>query len=60
VNYQFFVADGDPDYTTLWNRLEENPEETLFQSMGEGLKKLEESRSVMHVFMGMLKGYFRY
>jgi hypothetical protein len=59
VNYQFFVADNDPDYVTLWNRLDEYPEETRFSDMADGLKKLQESRSVMHVFKGMLKGYFR-
>jgi len=59
VNYQFHVADGDPDYSLLWDRMESEPGETVFSNMEKGLQKLETSRSVMHVFAGMLKGYFR-
>jgi len=27
--------------------------------MGEGLKRLQESRAVMHVYLGMLNGHFK-
>ena len=36
-----------------------NPDETVFGSIGEGLDRLEQGRFVMHCFEGMVRGFFR-
>lgn len=39
--------------------MEKSPEEALYADIGEGLQKVKDDRFVMHVFEGMLRGYFR-
>lgn len=48
VNYQFQVAAGDPDYVALWDRMENQPEDTLYKTIKEGIPY------VMHVMRHML------
>ncbi len=44
MNYQFQRDAGDPDYIELWKRIDHEPEETLFESVGDGLAMLREDR----------------
>ena len=49
---------GDPDYAKFWDRVENKREETVYNSVEEGLKFLREGQSVIHISERMLKRYF--
>jgi len=57
--YSFHAANGDPEYSALWQRIQSNPGETIYKSIEDGLQRVESSQSVMHVYKGMLNGYFK-
>ena len=59
VNYQYHRDAGDADFIALWERIENEPEETIFSGVGEMMTMLAEGRNVMHVFRGMLQGWLR-
>ena len=40
---------GDPNFKALWQRYQENPEETTFSSMRHGLKLIEGGPIVLYV-----------
>ena len=52
-----FVRQGDPDYTSLWQRFEKKPEETTFPTMQEGLHRAERGQSVIFLNEQQLQGY---
>ena len=49
---------GDPDYVKFWERVQSKREETVYNSVGEGLKALQEGQTVIHISERMLKRYF--
>ena len=49
---------GDPDYAQFWERVESKREETVYNSVEEGLKSLREGQNVIHISERMLKRYF--
>jgi hypothetical protein len=49
---------GDPDYAKFWERVENKREETVYNSVEEGLKSLQEGQNVIHISERMLKRYF--
>ena len=53
------ALDGDQDFNAFLDRIRDKPSETVFTSIEDGLAKLEEGPYVIHVQMGMLKGFFR-
>ena len=58
----YFISramDGDKDFNTFLDRKRDKPSETVFSDVEDGLAKLEEGRNVIHVYEGMLKGFFR-
>ena len=59
VHFQYKAQQGDPDYATFWDRVENQREETVFETVEEGLIRIANERAVMHVFDGMLRGFFR-
>ncbi|TRY67601.1 hypothetical protein TCAL_05368 [Tigriopus californicus] len=59
VHFQYKALQGDPDYATFWNRVVNQRAETVVGSLEEGLQKIQSERAVLHVFAGMLRGYFQ-
>jgi len=59
VHFQYKAIQGDPLFAAFWDRVQNKPEETVFQNIEEGLDLLEEEQAVMHCSEGMLKGYFQ-
>ena len=58
VFYQYLASLGDPDYSKFWNRAMEDPENTVIDSVGEGLEVISQTRAVLHVSETMLKRYY--
>ena len=52
-----FVRQGDPDYTSLWQRYEKKPEETTFHTIEDGLRRAERGQSVIFFNEQQLQGY---
>ena len=50
---------GDPDYITLWGRYLENPKETMFYSVEQGLKIIEEGQNVIYLDLNMILGHLK-
>ena len=49
---------GDSDYAEFWERVQNKPEETVYNSVEEGLRALQEGQQVIHLSERMLKRYF--
>jgi len=50
---------GDRDYQELVKIMFANEEEHFATSLGNALEKVDNSRTVLHVYQEMLSGYFR-
>ena len=50
---------GDELYASFWDRVQNLPEETVYNNVDEGLNKLLEGPNVIHVNYGNLVGYFQ-
>ena len=48
---------GDKDFILLWQRYQENPTETMFDSIENGLKLIETGHNVIMIKETMLLGY---
>ena len=55
--FQSRAKDGDEDYQTFWNRIERNPEETIFNSIGEAYQDIEDNQIVAHLNEKYLRYY---
>ena len=59
VHFQYKALAGDPLYSAFWDRVQNEPEDTVFSNLREGLDKLKTGRYVIHTMTGMLKGFFK-
>ena len=59
VHFQYKALAGDPLYSAFWDRVQNEPEDTVFSNLKEGLDKLKTGRYVIHTMTGMLKGFFK-
>jgi len=59
ATYAALANAGDKDYQALMERILENPETHYVHSVAEGLERVENSRSVLHIYEGMFSGYFK-
>ena len=59
VHFQYKAIQGDKLYAEFWDRVINLPDETVFNTLQEGLDILLEERAVIHTMTGMLKGYFQ-
>ena len=57
VHFIYYVQDGDPDFTEFWDRKLNKPEETMYGSPEEGIKRMQNDRIVLHIQESSLKGY---
>ena len=55
VHFQHKASAGDPLYVEFWDKIVNNPEETVFANVEEGLDILRQERAVIHIHSGMLK-----
>ena len=55
--YRAKAMDGDPDFVSFVERMDNNPEGTYFSSIEEGLAKLQEGQNVIHIIEGMFNGF---
>ena len=46
-------------YAEFWDRVQNNPEETMYSTVDEGMAKLLEGQNVIHVNYGNLVGFFQ-
>ena len=56
---QSFAQQGDEDYMTLWERYEDNPTETTYSSIENGLQLIEEGQNVMRIMQNNLLGHLK-
>ena len=49
---------GDADYAKFWEIVQNKREETVFNSVEEGVKAMRDGKNVIHISEGMLKRYF--
>ena len=54
VHFQYKALAGDPLYSKFWNQVVNNPEETVFSNLEEGLDILRKERAVIHIHSGMI------
>ena len=59
TRYYVFYFQGDPLYSEFWNRVKNNPEETVYNSVKEGLDLLKNEQAIIHIESGRLKGFFK-
>lgn len=57
VFFVYKVQEKDPDYLAFWDRVENMPEETVFQEWDEGIRRMREDYAVILFEEGRLKGY---
>ena len=57
--FQSKAERGDPDYKAFWDRVLQNRDKHVYNSVEEGLQWIKNERAVMPVSSGMLKGFFR-
>ncbi len=55
IQYAYRAFAGDPDYQKFWQRIQTDPENSVFGDMGEGLERIRNGQYVIHVTEGMLK-----
>ena len=53
------AEEGDEDYVNFWNRVQNNPEETVFNSIEEAVQKIERDQVVVHLADKALRQYFK-
>jgi hypothetical protein len=53
VHFQYKAAQGDPLYAEFWDRVTNMPEETIFQTLEEGLNILMKETAVIHTNAGI-------
>ena len=58
VWYQYLASLGDPDYSKFWDRVQNNPEETVAADVNEGINKTINGLFVFHALETMLKKHF--
>ena len=51
-----FVRQGDPDYISLWQRYENDPAETTFKTIEEGLDRAERGQNIIFFNEQQLQG----
>ena len=59
VNIYSYVNQGDPDYVAFWQRHQEDPEGTRYNSEKEGLEHIAEGQNVISAGESKLLGYLR-
>ena len=59
VYFQYKALQGDPLYVAFWQRVIEEPHDTVFNTIQEGMDLLREERAVVHTSLGMLKGFIK-
>ena len=59
VFFIYQVEEGDPDYVKFWDRVENLPDETVFQKWDEGIRRMREDFGVILFEEGRLKGYMK-
>ena len=53
------VDDGDPDFVAFWERKNNLPEETVFNSVSEGLDLMLNDLIVIHMQEGTIRGFVK-
>ena len=59
VFFVYQVEEGDPDYVKFWDRVENLPDETVFETWDEGIRRMREDFGVVLFEEGRLKGYMK-
>ena len=59
VYFQYKALQGNKDYNAFWQRVTKDPENTVYNSISEGMDLIQKERAVIHTSEGMLKGYFK-
>ena len=59
VYFVYKVQDGDPDYVAFWERVTSDPDESVFNSVGEGMDKVLNGFYVAQMQEGSIKGWIR-
>ena len=59
VYFVYKVQDGDPDYVAFWERVTNEPEDSVFKSVGEGMGKVLDGFYVAQMQEGSIKGWIR-
>ena len=59
IHFMSKVSQGDIDYVKFWKRVQENPEETLFDSVEEGMNKIYSGQFVIYLDRGQILGYIK-
>ena len=58
--YVYEMAErGDLDFISLWKRYQENPTETMFDSIEDGLELIEKGQNVLHISQNLLLGHLK-
>ena len=57
VYYLEKVESGDKDYVEFWNRVKNNPEETVFTNVEDVFQRFSEGGVVIHELEGTIKAY---
>ena len=55
IYYLHYVKSGDKDYIDFWNRVKENPEETVYANLHEVFHRFPEGGVVIHENEGAIK-----
>ena len=50
---------GNTDFITLWKRYQENPSETMYDSIEHGLKLIEQGQNVIYCDINMILGHLK-
>ena len=53
------VDDGDPDYVAFWDRKNNLPDETVFNSVSEGVDLMLNNLIVIHLQEGTIRGFVK-
>ena len=57
IHYQQYVNSGDNDYVEFWDRVKNNPEETVFTTVDEVFERFPEGNMVLHELDGAIDYY---
>jgi len=55
--YRLMASTGNPAFKAFWKRLQEQPEEYTVRSIGEGIERMMQTRTVFHANEGQITGY---
>ena len=53
------VDDGDPDYVAFWDRKNNLPDETVYNSVSEGVDTMLNNLVVIHIQEGTIRGFVK-